>query len=64
MEGKRKGFVCLEVLAVLRIIVILLSQILRSLFSGYIMLKPPEINWNLSEQNHAKNLKIWPCKSS
>lgn len=64
MEEKTKGFVCLEVPVVLRIIIILLSQILRSLFSCYTMLNPPEINWNLYEQKYAKNLKLWPFKSS
>lgn len=64
MEGKTKGFVCLKVAVVLRIIIILLSQILRSPFSCYTLLNPPEINWNVSGQNHAENLKIWPFKSS
>lgn len=49
MEGKTKGFVCLEVSVVLRIIMILLSQLLRSLFSCYTILTPPEINQNLSD---------------
>lgn len=62
MEGKTKGFVCLKVPVVFRIIIILLSQILRSLFSCYTMLTPPEINWHLSEQKHAQNLTIWPFK--
>lgn len=64
MEGKTKGFVCLEVSVVLRIIMILLSQLLRSLFSCYTILTPPEINQNLSDQRHTQNLKICPFKCS
>lgn len=44
MEGKTKGFVCLKVPVVLRIVIILLSQILRSPFGCYTLLNPPEIN--------------------
>lgn len=64
MEGKTKGFVCLQVLVLLRIIIILLSQILRSGFSCYTTLDPPEISWNLSEHKHAENLRIWPFQRS
>lgn len=64
MEGKTKGFVCLKVPVVLRIIMILLSQILRSLLSCYTILMPPDINQNLSDQKHTQNFKIWPFKCS